>query len=70
MADGVQEMSFTEAGIAVDEERIISVAEGLTYGDTTCMGETIARPDDEIFEGVVRMKAQSGVAVHRRCGTL
>ena len=50
-------MSFTQAGIAVNEEWIVSIAEGLTYGDAACMCEAVAWPDDEIFEGVIRMQA-------------
>ena len=56
VTDGVEQMRFAQSGTAVNKERIIGIAGGLTDGDAACVGEPIARPDNKIVEGIIRMK--------------
>ncbi len=60
-ADGVQEVRFAEAGIAVKKERIVGIAWRLADGDAGCVGEAIARADNEIRKGVIGMQLKLAV---------
>ena len=77
VADGVEEVGFAESGAAVNEKWVVSIAWRLTYGDTACVGESVAGSDDEVFEGIIGMegrlvgislacRVESGVAVCRK----
>ncbi len=61
-------MSFAQAGIAVNEEWIVSITEGLAYCDTARMCKAVARSNNEIFEGVIGMKVQARPVVRSRSG--
>ena len=54
----MKEVGFSEAGAAVNEKRVVSIAWRLTYGDAACVGEAIAGADDEIFECIIGVKCR------------
>ena len=56
MADGVEQMGFAEAGIAVKEKRIVCNARRLGDGNTGCMSETIAGADDKVGKCIIGVK--------------
>jgi len=57
-ADGLQEMGFSEAGIAIDKKRVVGIAGRLADGNTACMRKSIARTDDEVIKGVIRVESK------------
>ena len=67
VADGVQQMRLAEAGVAVDEQRVVGLGRRLGDGDGRRVREPVARPDDEGLERVLRV--QPGLARSRRLAT-
>jgi hypothetical protein len=56
VADGVQKVRFTQAGITVYEKRIIGIPRGLADRNAACVSEAIAGAYDEIFKRVIGMQ--------------
>ena len=54
--DGVQQVGLAEPGLAVDEERVVGLGRRLGDGDRRGMGESVAGPDHERLEGVLRVQ--------------
>jgi len=61
VADGVQKVRFTQAGITIYEKRIIGISRGLAYRNAACVSKAIAGAYHEIFKRVIGMQ-------HRRLG--
>jgi hypothetical protein len=49
-------VGFAEAGVAVDEERIVGLRGGLGDGDRGGVGELVVWPDDEVLECIARVE--------------
>ena len=58
--DRVQQVGLAQAGVAVDEQRVVGLGRRLGDRDRGGVGEPVARADDERVEGVLRV--QPGVA--------
>ena len=56
MTDGVQEVGLAEAGVAVDEERVVGLGRCLGHGDRRGVGESVGSADDEVVEAVLRVE--------------
>ena len=56
MADGLQEMGFSESDPAVDEKRVVFASEIFGYRRTRGVGELVCFADDEVFKGIFRME--------------
>ena len=56
-------MCLSQPGATVDEERIISISERLTYRHATGGGKAVAGSDDKIVEGIIRMEPRAGPRV-------
>ena len=52
MSDGVEKVCLAEAGVSVDEERVVVAAGLLGHGEGRGVGEPVRGADDEIVEGV------------------
>ncbi len=61
-ADCVQQVCFTQAGIAIKEKRIVGIAGRLADGDAGCVGEAIARADNEIRKRIIGMQLEPAVS--------
>ena len=71
MADRVQEVGLTEAGVAIDEQWVVRLGGGLGDRDCGGMGKAVARADDECLEGVLGVQPSlrgPGIGVPGRCG--
>ena len=52
LTDGEQQVRLAEAGVAVDQKRVICLAGILRHGDGRRVGELVARADDEAVERI------------------
>ncbi len=57
-ADGVEQVGFTEADAAIDEEGVIGLAGGMGYGECGGVGEAVIGADDEILEGIFGIEGE------------
>ena len=66
VADGLQEVGLAEAGVAVDEQRVVLAGGRLGDGERGGVGEPVGRPDDEGLEGVpgVDVLHRQGAGAH------
>src|SRR5262249_60017856 len=60
VADGLEEVGFSESRFAVDEEWVIGAAGGGGDGAGGRMGEAIRAADDEAVEGVLLVERHRG----------
>ena len=51
VADGLEEVGLAEAGVSVDEQRVVGPSGGLGYRLGGCVGEPVGRADHEVLEG-------------------
>ena len=58
MADGVEEMCLAEAGVRVDEQRVVVVTGLLGDGESGGVGEAVGLADDEVVERVLGNEAR------------
>ena len=58
MADGVQQVRLAEAGLAVDEERVVRLRRRLGDGERRGVREAVRGADDEGVEGVPGVQAR------------
>ena len=58
IADGLDEVGFAEARAAIEEERVIAAARGVDDTASGGNGEIVIRTDDEVIEGVFRVKTR------------
>ena len=56
VADRVQQVGLAQAGLAVDEERVVGLGRRLGHRDRGGVGEPVAGADDEGLEGVLRVE--------------
>ena len=65
VADGLQQVGLAEAGVAVDEQRV--VGETGSFGDRQRggMGEPVGRADDERVERVLGVQRVAGALAER-----
>ncbi len=63
VADRVQEMGLPEAGLPVDEERVVGLGRHLGDGERGGVPEPVAVADDELVERVARVEAGRRPAV-------
>ena len=54
--DRVQQVRLAEPGFAVDEQRVVRLGRRLGDGDGRGVGKSVAGPDHEGFEGVLRVQ--------------
>ena len=64
VADGLQEVGLAQAGVAVDEQRVVLAGRRLGHGQGGGVGEPVGRADHEGVEGVPRVDV-----VHRSVPT-
>ena len=57
MPDRVQQVGLAQAGVAVDEQRVVGLGGGLGDRDGGRVREPVAAADDERLEGVLRVEA-------------
>ena len=57
VADGLHEVGLAEAGVTVEEERVVAAARGFGHGTRGGMGKAVARTNDEAVEGVALVEA-------------
>ena len=55
MADGLEQVGLAEAGVAVDEQRVVLAGRRLGDGQGGGVGEPVGRADHEGVEGVPRV---------------
>lgn len=55
---GVQQVSFSQATVAVDKQGVVGIARRLAYGYAACVCQAITRPDDEIIEVIIGMQLE------------
>ncbi len=55
-ADGVEQMRLSQADVAVYEKRVVVLRGQFPDGNSGCMGELVARADDEPLETVARIQ--------------
>ena len=60
MADRVQQVGLAQAGLAVDDQRVVRLARCLGDGDGGGVGEPVGRADDEVLEQVARVQPRLG----------
>ena len=53
LTDRVQQVGLAEAGIGVDEQRVVVTARLFGNGHGRCVGKAVRLPDDEVVEGVL-----------------
>ena len=58
VADGVHEVRLPQARSAVDVQRIVGPGRVLGHGGAGGVGELVARADDEVLEGIVRVQVR------------
>ena len=58
--DRVQQVRLAQAGVAVDEQRVVGLGGRLGDGDGGRVREPVARPDDERLERVLRVEPGGG----------
>jgi hypothetical protein len=56
--DGVQEVGLAEAGLAVDEQRVVGAARVFGDGTRRGVGERVRLTDDEGVEGELGIEAR------------
>ena len=56
VADGVQQVGLAQAGVAVDQQRVVGLARRLGDRDRGRVREPVGRADDEGLEGVLRVE--------------
>ena len=60
-ADRLNQMGLAEAGLSVDEERVVGASRRLGDGQRGRMGEAVGGPDHELVEGVLRIHDPDGL---------
>src|SRR5690606_7643686 len=54
LADGVEQVRFAQADAAMNEERVVRLAEFLSDGECGGMGQPISGADDKVLKRVIR----------------
>src|SRR5206468_10484065 len=67
VADGVEEVGLAEAGVAVDEQRVVGLGRLLGHGQGGGVGEAVRLPDHEVLERVRRVQGDLGQGGGHRC---
>ena len=72
VADRVQQVGLAQAGLAVDEQRVVRLGRRLGDGDRGRVREPVARADDEGLERVLRVEPgrlalRAGLRARGRC---
>ena len=65
VADGLEQVGLAQAGVAVDEQRVVLPGRGLGHGEGGGVGEAVGRADDEGVEGVPRVDVVRPELHHR-----
>ena len=65
VGDGLEEVGLAQAGVAVDEQRVVGQRRPLGHGEGGGVGEAVGRADDEGVEGVLRVQ-RLGAGLRRR----
>lgn len=60
LSDGLHEVGFSQAGAAVEEQRVVCAAGGFRDGFRGGVGESVSRTDDKSVEGISRVEAVEG----------
>jgi hypothetical protein len=64
-AHRLQKMGLTQAGVSINEKRIIGFARRVTYRNTTGVSKPIAWANYKILKGIIRMKPKRWPSMSR-----